>query len=156
MPHTQKDTVSENVIEFSDNRIVQELVGFHNESLKSLESKLGIKICMRGNIITLVGHPTKIGEAETVLKDLYEEIRSGGKNMRQKMADVMGAVSTGLGDVKIKLKTENRTILPRSKRQAEFVQLLHQKDLVLGWAPQEQVKHIWRWQLGFRCLYPVK
>ncbi|UNM06393.1 MAG: PhoH family protein [Holosporaceae bacterium] len=135
MPHKQKDIVSENVIEFSDNRIVQELVGFHNESLKSLESKLGIKICMRGNIITLVGHPTKIGEAESVLKGLYEEIRSGGKNMQQKTTDIIGAVATGLGDVKIRLKTENRTIMPRSKRQAEFVQLLQQKDLIFGLGP---------------------
>lgn len=135
MPQTQKDIISENVIEFSDNRIVQELVGSHNEALKSLEERLGIKICMRGNVMTLVGVGSKVDEAESVLTGLYEEIKKGGKNMAQKKMDVINSVSTGLGDVKIKLKTENRTILPRTKRQAEFIQLLQNKDLVFGLGP---------------------
>ena len=98
MSQTKKDTVSENVIEFADNQIVQQLVGFHNESLKSLESRLGIKICMRGNIMTLVGASGKIDEAETVLKNLYEEIKTGGKGMAYKAIDAAQTVAAALAE----------------------------------------------------------
>ena len=135
MSHTDKDTIAENVIEFSDNRIVQELVGSHNESLKSLESKLGIKICMRGNVMTLVGLPEKITEAGNLLTELYQSLKTGGKMAKNTFNAMVGTAGAGLGDIRIKLKTENRVIMPRSKRQAEFVELLQKKDLAFGLGP---------------------
>lgn len=124
--------MSERVIEFSDNRTVQDLVGAQNESLRSIESRFGIKVSLRGNVITLVGHDKKITAAHEMILEQYAALQKGSPS---EMASFSPSVSTGFGDVRIRLKTENRTVVPRSDRQAEFVNLLQNKDLVFGLGP---------------------
>ena len=135
MSQAQKDSVSENVLEFSNNQLLQRLVGSHNEYLKQIESKFEIKACLRGNVITLIGPKLKVQQAEIVLKDLYAALEKGGGMRAEKSSQYISEISKNQADVKIKLKTEERTIVPRNKSQAQFAELLQKKDLVFGLGP---------------------
>lgn len=133
MSQKNKNQISERVIEFSDNRVLQDLVGSQNESLRSIESRFGIKASQRGNIITLVGQDMRIDAAHKMLLELYAALQGGGHTRNSALSSP--SVSGGLSEVRIRLKTENRTIIPRSERQAEFVNLLQKNDLVFGLGP---------------------
>jgi phosphate starvation-inducible PhoH-like protein len=135
MADTQKNPILENILEFSNNQILQQLVGSHNEHLKKLESQFEIKVCLRGNVITLIGHESKIQQAEAVLRDLYNLLETGG---RMDQAEIGPHFTKSMGeqtDIKIKLKTEDRVIIPRNKSQIHFVNLLQKHDLVFGVGP---------------------
>lgn len=127
--------ILEDVLEFSSNQILQQLVGSHNEYLKELESQFEIRACLRGNVITLVGEESKVQEAGGVLKDLYHSLETGGKMNKGQMAQHFSKVTGDHPDIRIKLKTEDRVVVPRNKSQGHFINLLQQHDLVFGIGP---------------------
>ena len=135
MADTKTTSILENILEFSNNQILQQLVGSHNEYLKKLESQFQIKVSLRGNIISLVGDEPKIQQAETVLKNLYNLLETGGKMTQADVANHCAQISGDQADIKIKLKTEDRVIVPRNKSQSTFVNMLQQQDLVFGVGP---------------------
>ena len=135
MADTNTTSILENILEFSNNQLLQQLVGSHNEHLKKLESQFQIKVCLRGNVISLVGDEPKIQQAETVLKNLYNLLETGGKMTQSDVANHCAEMSGDQVDIKIKLKTEDRVIIPRNKSQAHFVNMLQQQDLVFGVGP---------------------
>ncbi|MFN7662703.1 MAG: PhoH family protein [Alphaproteobacteria bacterium] len=135
MADIKKTPILENILEFSDNQILQQLVGSHNEHLKKLASQFEIQIGLRGNFITLVGDSSKIQQAESVLKNLYNLLQSGGQMNNSTMATHVGKAMGDHVDIKIKLKTEDRAIVPRNKSQSHFINLLDSHDLVFGIGP---------------------
>ena len=56
--------------EFSDNALVQELVGPHNDNLHRLEQRMGVVLHSRGNTVTGEGTPEKAARAHAALKQL--------------------------------------------------------------------------------------
>ncbi|OFW70400.1 MAG: phosphate starvation-inducible protein PhoH [Alphaproteobacteria bacterium RIFCSPLOWO2_01_FULL_45_8] len=135
MTEIKTTPILESILEFSDNQVLQQLVGSHNEHLKKLESQFEIKVCLRGNFITLVGEESNVQQAKTVLTDLYHLLETGG-GMNQ--SDVTRHFSKGAvdqTDIRIKLKTEDRVIVPRNKNQSHFIHLLQKHDLVFGVGP---------------------
>lgn len=135
MADTKTSSILESILEFSNNQLLQQLVGSHNEHLKKLESQFEIKVSLRGNIISLVGEGNKIQQAEAVLKNLYNLLETGGSMTQSDVANHCARMSGDQVDIKIKLKTEERVIVPRNKSQAHFVNMLQQQDLVFGVGP---------------------
>ena len=135
MADTKIPSILENILEFSDNQLLQQLVGSHNEYLKRLEAQFDIKTCLRGNMITLVGDEEKVQQAGTALKNLYNLLETGGQMDQSNVAQHFSKVSGEHADIRIKLKTEERVIAPRNKSQAHFINLLQKHDLVFGVGP---------------------
>ncbi|MBX9977026.1 MAG: phosphate starvation-inducible protein PhoH, partial [Alphaproteobacteria bacterium] len=61
-------------IEFDDNQRLSALVGAEDQHLRFIESRLGVDISLRGNIISVKGADPEATFAKTVLTYLYAQL----------------------------------------------------------------------------------
>jgi phosphate starvation-inducible PhoH-like protein len=141
-------------LEFSNNSLLPQLFGEHNHHLQFLEETLSIRIGTRGNVVTLSGdQENAVLEGARCLQALYERLE-GGQDVSK--ADVMAALRMAtlpphkenspmppekpdaLEDFNSKsllVKTKRKFINPRSQRQAGYLKMLNQCELVFGVGP---------------------
>ncbi len=141
-------------VAFEDNRLIATVYGQHDRNLARLEQQLGVVMINRGNRIVIEGRTEACELAVTVLTDLYDMAKQGHVI---DLGDVDGAVRLAeegrpaiiRDDVQpireaapapprgsaIKVKTKNKTIMPRSKGQADYLTKLADHDLVFGVGP---------------------
>ncbi|WP_374762825.1 PhoH family protein [Yunchengibacter salinarum] len=142
------------VVEFADNGLAAQVFGEHDRHLARIEDRLGIVLINRGNRIAIEGTPERADQAERVLTDLYDMVKTG---LPLEPADVDGvirmvddglvaepATATGSRPVvetpdadgsALKIATRNKVILPRSKGQASYMQKLAACEMVFGVGP---------------------
>jgi phosphate starvation-inducible PhoH-like protein len=124
--------------EFSDNRLVQELVGPHNANLARLEQRLNVVLHSRGNTVTVEGPPERAQQAASALRQLYKRLMSG---LPLETGDVDGvarlmqdkSIQDDGGDLTI--RTRKRHITARSPAQAAYLQALQDYELVFALGP---------------------
>ena len=122
--------------EFSDNALVQELVGPHNDNLHRLEQRMGVVLHSRGNTVTVEGTPEKAARAQAALKQLYKRLTSG---LPVETGDVDGVArlledNAGEGS-DLSIRTRKRHITARSPGQAAYLQALQDYELVFALGP---------------------
>jgi len=123
--------------EFSDNSLVQELVGPHNSNLARIEQRLDVVLHNRGNTITIEGPPARALRAEAALKQLYKRLVEGHP---VEMGDVDGAARLAQGGdggegADLSIRTRKRHITARSPAQAAYLQALQDSELVFALGP---------------------
>src|SRR5882672_5341325 len=64
-------------LEFKKNAPLAALAGSHSRHLVRLEHKLGVRIAMRGNLISIEGEPRAREQAAAVLRSLYGRAEAG-------------------------------------------------------------------------------
>ncbi len=132
-----KNSPSERSLEFPSNNLVQELVGPQNVNLKRLEQQLNVRLLLRGNILSIQGPQENVVKAEQVLNNIYQGLEQG-KTFNNAEMDRQVAQSNGDkldSEIQIKLRTDAKTIVPRTKNQAEFIKLLQNNELVFAVGP---------------------
>jgi phosphate starvation-inducible PhoH-like protein len=122
--------------EFSDNSLVQQLVGPHNSNLTRLEHRLNVMLHHRGNTITVEGSPDRAVMAERALRQLYDRLAAGHD---VDTADVDSAArfakpnsESGEG---LSFRTRKRHISPRTPGQTEYFKALDSFELVFALGP---------------------
>ncbi len=144
------------ILEFSDNDVVPVLFGEYNDHLAYLEKKLEVNISDRGNLLRITGDIDSITKAQIALQSLHTRLRSGDlQNITHADIDAelrfltngQTAADTQSGKKTKKktpgknengntvIKTKNKTIVPRSPNQQEYLELMRQHDLVFGLGP---------------------
>lgn len=122
--------------EFSDNALVQQLVGPHNDNLTRLEQRMGVVMHSRGNTVTIEGAPEKAARAEAALKQLYKRLTSG---LPVEMGDVDGVarlMQENVGEsADLSIRTRKRHITARSPAQATYLRALQDHELVFALGP---------------------
>lgn len=122
--------------EFSDNALVQQLVGPHDDNLTRLEQRMGVVMHSRGNTVTIEGAPEKAARAEAALKQLYTRLTSG---LPVEMGDVDGVarlMQENVGEsADLSIRTRKRHITARSPAQATYLQALQDHELVFALGP---------------------
>ncbi len=123
--------------EFSDNGLVQQLVGPHNENLTRLEQRLDVVLHNRGNTVTVEGSPEKAARAQTALKQLYKRLTEG---LPVEMGDVDGVARLAQGTSQdnaadLSIRTRKRHIAARSPAQGTYLQVLQDFELVFALGP---------------------
>jgi phosphate starvation-inducible PhoH-like protein len=127
--------------EFSDNGLVQQLVGPHNENLTRLEQRLNVVLHSRGNTVTIEGPPARAARAESALKQLYKRLAEG---LPVEMGDVDGAARLAQDNSKdtskdggedLSIRTRKRHITARSPAQATYLKALQDFELVFALGP---------------------
>ena len=126
--------------EFSDNALVQELLGPHNANLTRLEQRLDVVLHSRGNTVTIEGTPARAARAEAALKQLYKRLTDG---LPLEMGDVDGVARLAQakpenGDEEggdFSIRTRKRHITARSPGQAVYLQALQKYELVFALGP---------------------
>jgi phosphate starvation-inducible PhoH-like protein len=145
-------------LEFANNSLLPQLFGEHNSHLQRIEEKLTLRIGTRGNVVTISGEDERaVLEGTRCLQALYERLE-GGQDVTK--SDVMAAMRMAtlppnketpkdsspmvdetpdaLHDFNSKsllVKTKRKFINPRSQRQASYLKMLNQCELVFGVGP---------------------
>jgi phosphate starvation-inducible PhoH-like protein len=126
------------IMDFDDNRLLGALFGEHDQYLALLEERLGISVSSRGNRIEITGDALSQSTAKAVLDELYDMLKRGdevGTGDVEGAIRMAGAHDSGTADVRPRVRTRKRDVLPRSPNQAAYVQALQSHDLVFGLGP---------------------
>ena len=126
------------VMDFDDNRLLGALFGQHDQHLALLEERLDISVSSRGNRLEITGDALSQSTAKAVLDELYDRLKRGDE---VGAGDVEGAIRMAgaqdgiTADVRPRVRTRKRDIVPRSPNQASYLQALQSHDLVFGLGP---------------------
>jgi phosphate starvation-inducible protein PhoH and related proteins len=129
---------SEITLEFSDNRLLAALSGPHEKHFARMEQKLGVRIEMRGNLVSVSGGGTAAARerASAILSSLYaraeadESITLAEVDAELRFTDDERAAAPGA------IKTAAaRVTRPRSPAQAHYLELMRANPLVFGIGP---------------------
>ena len=125
-----------------NNKILMELVGSFDNNLKELEKISGSKIYFRGNSIAIKGDKYANEKVKDAIEYLIYRFRSDKKIDRN---DIIAALNIDmiqdtknqstvqpLGEV---IKTPKRSVIPRSKKQKEYVRSLKTNQIVMSLGP---------------------
>ena len=64
-------------LEFPDNALLANLSGAHQRNFVRLEQKLGVRLAMRGNLVSIAGPHESRARAASVLRALYSRLQTG-------------------------------------------------------------------------------
>ena len=135
------DDNSINVIVYN-NKILMEIVGSFDSNLKELEKISGSKIYFRGNSIAIKGEKSANEKVKDAIEYLIDRFRTDNKidrndiiaSLNNEMIQDKKNQSTvqSLGEV---IKTPKRSVIPRTKKQKEYVRSLRTNQIVISLGP---------------------
>ena len=125
-----------------NNKILMELVGSFDNNLKELERISGSKIYFRGNSIAIKGSKNANETVKNAIEYLVERFKSDNKIDRN---DIISSLNKDMiKDVKNQttvqpieevIKTPKRSVIPRSKKQKEYVKALKTNQVIMSLGP---------------------
>ena len=125
-----------------NNKILMEIVGSFDSNLKELEKISGSKIYFRGNSISIKGDKYANEQVKNSIEYLIERFKSDKKIDKN---DIMTSLNGEMiKDIKNQstvqsfgeaIKTPKRSVIPRSKKQKEYVKSLKENQIVMSLGP---------------------
>ena len=129
-------------INIFNNRVLMEIVGSFDKNLKELEKISGSKIFFRGNSITIKGNKRENEKVKDAIQYLIERFRADKKidssdiiaSLNKDMIKDIKNTSTiqSLDEV---IKTPKRSVIPRSKKQKDYVKALKSNQIIMSLGP---------------------
>ena len=119
------------------------LAGVNDGNLVELTRRLGVRVSLRGDALTVQGPAAAVERAATVAQAMVDLARMGETLdvhdvERLVIEGETGTLGEGLapgGEVKIILPGLRRVIQPKTTGQREYLQLVMQHDIVVGIGP---------------------
>ena len=137
--YADDDSININIF---DNQILMGVVGPFDNNLKELERFTGSKIYFRGNSITIKGEKFENERIRNAIEYLIDRFRFDKKIDR---SDIISSLNKDmindkknqstvqlLGEV---MKTPKRSVIPRSKKQKEYVKSLKNNQIIMSLGP---------------------
>ena len=124
---------------FHDNDLLMGVVGEFNKNLKELEKITQSNLYSRGNSILIKSSSNKNEIVKNAILFLVNQFINNG-NIEDK--DILSSVDKFMINEKVKnqnitdiIKTPKKSIIPRSKKQKEYVRALRQSDIIISTGP---------------------
>jgi len=119
------------------------LAGVNDGNLVELTRRLGVRVSLRGDALTVQGPAAAVERAATVAQAMVDLARMGETLDAHDVERLViegeaGTLGDGLaagGEVKIILPGLRRVIQPKTTGQREYLQLVMQHDIVVGIGP---------------------
>jgi phosphate starvation-inducible PhoH-like protein len=131
-------------VQFDRPQLLGRLFGEFDQNLIAIESRLGVYISARGNKVQIEGVAEQAARARDVLTGLYARIVRGDDIDSGAVQAViaMSAEPTLDGIVRdvseppsVMIRTRKKTIVPRSRTQAEYMHALGRDDIIFALGP---------------------
>ncbi len=125
-------------IELDDNSILSNLFGVDDSNLHLIEKINKVKINYRGNKIKISGNAKSISETKNTILDLFEEAKKGNEIDEDKIRDKKSLFSMNIEEDKqmdLFIQTKKRKVIPRTKNQNKYFNLLNTKNVVFAIGP---------------------
>ena len=134
--YSENDSLS---VIFHDNDLLMGIVGEFNKNLKELEKITDSNLYSRGNSIIIKSSPDKNEIVKNAIQFLVHQFNNNG-NIENK--DILSSIDKFMISEKVKnhnvtdiIKTPKKSIIPRSKKQKEYVRALRQSDIIISAGP---------------------
>ena len=125
-------------LEFDDNSILSSLFGVNDNNIRILEKINEVKIEYRGNRVKIIGNNKSIERTKNELQNLFEEAKKGIEIDEDKIKETKSVLSldiTNSSQLDLFIQTKKRKIIPRSKNQKKYFELLNNKNIVFAIGP---------------------
>ena len=141
IPTIQSATASGKAVtfQFSDNTLLQLLVGDHDRHLVRIEQALGVRVACRGNRVAISGEASRVDVAQAALEGLWRRLERGESVGRPEVEAAIRLADDNdprlpLSDVPA-IRTRRGAVGPRSPGQAAYIEALASHDMVFGVGP---------------------
>ena len=125
-------------IELDDNSLLSNLFGVNDSNLQIIEKINNVRIQYRGNKIKITGKKESIVETKKTILDLFKEAKNGAEIDEDKIRDSKSLITMNIKEDKqmdLFIQTKKRKIIPRTKNQNIYFQLLKSKNIVFAIGP---------------------
>ena len=132
-------------VEFEQPHLLGPLFGEFDRNLVAIEDRLGVYIAARGNRVQIEGDPEDAARAREVLIGLYNRLDEGHDIDAETVnAIVSMSAQPELDGIltpevieppKVMIRTRKKTIVPRSKTQAHYMEALAREDMIFALGP---------------------
>ena len=125
-------------IELDDNSILSNLFGINDSNLHLIEEINDVQIRYRGNKIKIFGNKKSIYETKDAILNLFESAKKGENIDEDIIKDNKSLLSMNIKKEKeadLYIQTKKRKIIPRTKNQNTYFQLLSSKNIVFAFGP---------------------
>ncbi len=138
---TYGDSDSININIFNNNMLMG-IAGSFDSNLKELEKISGSKIYFRGNSISIKGKKNANEKVKDAIEYLIERFRSDNKIDKNDITIALNAEmtqdkknGTSVRSLEEVIKTPKRSVIPRSKKQKEYVKALKTNQIIMSLGP---------------------
>ncbi|HEX8225075.1 MAG TPA: PhoH family protein [Allosphingosinicella sp.] len=132
-------------LEFEQPHLLGPLFGEFDRNLVAIEDRLGVYIAARGAKVQIEGEPEDAARARDVLLGLYNRLDEG-QDIDAGMVDAIiamsgqptldGIITTDVAEPpKVMIRTRKKTIVPRSKMQAVYMEALGRDEMIFALGP---------------------
>ena len=124
--------------EINDNNFLSNLFGIDDKNIQIIEKNNNVKIKYRGNKIKIIGSKTSIKDTKEEILILFEEAKKGINIDEDKIMETRSLKLLEISpdeQMNLFFQTKKRKILPRTKNQKNYFQLLNTKDIVFAYGP---------------------
>ena len=124
--------------ELNDNNFLSNLFGVDDKNIQIIEKNNNVKIKYRGNKIKIIGSKMSIKDTKEEILILFEEAKKGINIDEDKIMETMSLKLLEISpdeQMNLFFQTKKRKILPRTKNQKNYFQLLNTKDIVFAYGP---------------------
>ena len=125
-----------------NNKILMEIAGSFDNNFKELEKVSGSKIYFRGNSIAIKGDKYANEKVKNAIEYLICRFRSDKKIDRNDIITALNAdmtqetkIQSSVQSLDEVIKTPKRSVIPRSKKQKEYVESLKTNRIVMSLGP---------------------
>ena len=122
-----------------DNEVAAELAGSQDNVLRELEERLGCDVYLRGNVLTLDGDESDVGQAATVVDELVGLIERGHSVAPGTLDAVAGALDAGEESAEILEDViwthRNIRVAPKTVNQKRYVDSVRRHTITFGIGP---------------------
>ena len=132
-------------LEFEQPHLLGPLFGEFDRNLVAIEDRLGVYIAARGNRVQIEGEPEAAARARDVLVGLYNRLDEGHDIDAGAVEAIIGMSGQPTLDgiitpevaapPTVMIRTRKKTIVPRSKTQAVYMEALGRDDLIFALGP---------------------
>ncbi len=124
--------------ELNDNNYLSNLFGVDDKNIQFIEKINNVQIKYRGNKIKIIGTRKSIKDTKEEILLLFEQAKKGFDIDEDKIMETRSMKILEINtdeQMDLFFQTKKRKILPRSKNQKNYFELLNTKDIVFAYGP---------------------
>ncbi|MFL6863633.1 MAG: phosphate starvation-inducible protein PhoH, partial [Allosphingosinicella sp.] len=132
-------------VEFEQPHLLGPLFGEFDRNLVAIEDALGVYIAARGAKVQIEGEPEAAARAREVMVGLYNRLDEGQDIDAETVNAIIGMsgqptfegiIASDVAEPpKVMIRTRKKTIVPRSKMQAVYMEALARDDMIFALGP---------------------
>jgi phosphate starvation-inducible PhoH-like protein len=137
-----QETPTAERMSFENNQLAQSLFGEHNQNIRLVEQRLGLRISTKGNTIHIRGDEHDVFLAQRLFSELYGLLKKGyplyDNDIDFAIRFLRENQEGGLQEVfldAVYVTSQKRIITPKTQNQKEYIEAIRKFDIVFGIGP---------------------